>query len=79
VKLKLNLSLPKLVKVRVGLQLGVAVGARVDVRVRVRGKEPLRWKAALAPERAAKVPAKLPEPAEAAAPSVAMGRETPRA
>ena len=59
-KLKIDLSLPKLVKLRVGLQLGFDVGARVDVRLRLRGGEPLRWKAAIA--RGANKPAELPEP-----------------
>lgn len=47
-KLRFELSLPKLVKLRVGMQLGLDVGAKLDVRVRLRGREPLRWKAALA-------------------------------
>jgi hypothetical protein len=46
-KLKLDLSLSKLVRLRVGLQLGLDVGARVELRLRVRGREPLKWKAAL--------------------------------
>jgi len=29
------------------VQLGLDVGAKVDVRLRLRGREPLRWKAAL--------------------------------
>jgi hypothetical protein len=47
-KLKIDFSLPKLVKFRIGLQLGLDVGAKVDVRLRLRGREPLRWKAAIA-------------------------------
>jgi len=48
VKLKLDFSLPKLVKLRVGLQVWLDVGAKLDVRLRLRGREPLRWKAAIA-------------------------------
>ncbi len=47
-KLRLDFSLPKLVKLRVGVALGLDIGAKLDVRLRVRGREPLRWKAALA-------------------------------
>jgi len=53
-KLKVDFNLPKIIKLRVALQLGVDVGARVDVRLRLRGRDPLRWKAALAPERPAR-------------------------
>jgi hypothetical protein len=74
-KLKVDFSLPKLVKFRVSLQLGLDVGARVDVRVRLRGRDPLRWKAALAPERARE--RELPEPE--AVPPLPPGREPPRA
>jgi hypothetical protein len=72
-KLKIDLSLPKLVKLRVGLQLGLDVGAKIDVRVRVRGGEPLRWKLALA--RGAAKKAQLPEPETLIVPP----RELPRA
>ena len=70
-KLKIDFSLPKLVKLRVGLQLGLDVGAKIDVRLRVRGGEPLRWKAALARGEAKQ--AQLPEPV------VVVPRELPRA
>ncbi len=46
-KLKFDFSLLKLVRVRFGVQLGLDVGAKVDVRLRLRGREPLKWKAAL--------------------------------
>lgn len=72
-KLKIDFSLPKLVKLRVGLQLGLDVGAKVDVRLRLRGREPLRWKAALARGEAKKP--QLPEPA----PPLITSRELPRA
>jgi hypothetical protein len=72
-KLKIDFSLPKLVKFRVGLQLGLDVGAKVEVRLRLRGREPLRWKAALA--RGEKKKAQLPEPATVVVPP----RELPRA
>ena len=71
-KLKIDLSLPKLVKLRLGLQLGLDVGARVDVRLRLRGGEPLRWKAALA--RGANKQPELPEPSPMIVP-----HEIPRA
>lgn len=48
-KLKVDVSLSKLVRLRVGIKLGRAEGAAVDVRLRLRGREPLRWKAALGP------------------------------
>jgi hypothetical protein len=72
-KLKIDFSLPKLVKLRVGFQIGFAVGAKVDVRLRLRGREPLRWKAAIARGDAKK--AQLPEPA----PVLIPPRELPRA
>lgn len=71
-KLKLDFSLPKLVKFRVGLQVGMDVGARLDVRLRLRGRDPLRWKAALGPSRdkeREREPAELPP----------VPREIPRA
>lgn len=48
-KLKLDFSLSKLVRLRVGVKLGRDAGAALDVRLRLRGREPLRWKAALGP------------------------------
>ncbi len=72
-KLKIDFSLPKLVKFRVGLQLGLDVGAKIDVRLRLRGREPLRWKAAIAPGAGARP--ELPEPATPIIPP----RELPRA
>jgi len=72
-KLKIDFSLPKWVKLRVGLQLGLDVGAKVDVRLRLRGREPLRWKVALARGEAKK--AQLPEPETLIIPP----RELPRA
>lgn len=72
-KIKIDFSLPKLVKLRVGLQLGLDVGAKVDVRLRVRGGEPLRWKAALGRGEGKK--AQLPERGTVIVPP----RELPRA
>jgi hypothetical protein len=72
-KLKIDFSLPKLVKFRVGLQLGLDVGVKVDVRLRLRGREPVRWKAALA--RGEEKKPQLPE----AATVVVARRELPRA
>jgi hypothetical protein len=72
-KLKIDFSLPKLVKLRVGFQIGFAVGAKVDVRLRLRGREPLRWKAAIARGDGKKP--ELPEP-EA---FIVSPRELPRA
>jgi hypothetical protein len=72
-KLKIDFSLPKLVRVRFGVQLGLDVGAKVDVRLRLRGKEPLRWKAALL-----RGEAKKPEAARELS-SVAVPRDVPRA
>jgi hypothetical protein len=69
-KFKVDFSLPKLVRFRVGIQLGADVGARVDVRLRLRGRDPLRWKAALGPS---KTRAELPEV------TVVPGGELPRA
>ncbi|MCU1278202.1 MAG: hypothetical protein JWM53_1748 [bacterium] len=59
-KLKIDFSLPKLVKFRVGLQLGFDVGAKVDLRLRLRGGDPMRWRAAIAPSGTKH--AELPEP-----------------
>ncbi len=72
-KLRVDFSLPKLVKLRVGVQLGLDVGAKLDVRLRLRGGEPLRWKAAIARGRGGR--AELPEPAAVIVPP----RELPRA
>jgi len=72
-KIKIDFSLPKLVKLRVGLQLALDVGAKIDLRLRVRGGEPLRWKAALARGEAKK--AQLAEPETV----LVMPRELPRA
>ena len=72
-KLKIDFSLPKLVKLRVGLQIGFDVGAKVDLRLRLRGREPMRWKAAIAPG-GSKQP-ELPEPQAFVAPT----RELPQA
>jgi hypothetical protein len=52
-KLKIDLNLPKLARFRVAFELGLEVGARIDVKLRLRGRDPLRWKAALAAERGA--------------------------
>ncbi|MDB4967885.1 MAG: hypothetical protein JWN44_3574 [Myxococcales bacterium] len=46
-RLKLDFSLPKLVRLRFGVQVGLDVGVKVDVRWRLRGREPVKWKAAL--------------------------------
>jgi hypothetical protein len=73
-KLKLALSLPKLLKLRVGVQLGLDVGARLDVRLKLRGGEPLRWKAAIA-RGGGGAKAELPEAATLLVP----GHEIPRA
>ncbi|HXU68819.1 MAG TPA: hypothetical protein VN947_05795 [Polyangia bacterium] len=74
-KLKLALSLPKLVKLRVGVQLGLDVGARLDVRLKLRGGEPLRWKAAIVRGGGGGARAELPEAATLLVP----GHEIPRA
>lgn len=74
-KLKVDFSLPKLVKFRVALELGLADGARIDLRLRLRGREPLRWKAALAAPRRERE-RELPE---AQLPTVPLTRELPRA
>jgi hypothetical protein len=55
-KFKIDFSLPKLVRFRVGIQVGTDVGAKLDVRLRLRGRDPLRWKAALGPSRARELP-----------------------
>jgi hypothetical protein len=72
-KLRFDFSLPKLVKLRVGVQLGLDIGAKFDVRMRVRGLEPLRWKAAIARGEGKK---ELPA---AELPAMPVGREPPRA
>jgi hypothetical protein len=64
VKFKVDFSLRRLVKLRVGVQLGLDVGARLDVRLRLRGRDPLRWKAALVPSRPREAP-ELPPPTNA--------------
>jgi len=50
-KLKIDFSLPKLVRVKLGLRLGLDEGAALDVRLRLRGGAPLKWRAALLPSR----------------------------
>jgi hypothetical protein len=50
VKLKIDFSLSKRTRVRLALRLGLTEGAAVDVRLRLPGREPVRWKAALAPD-----------------------------
>jgi hypothetical protein len=52
VKLKVDVTLSKRLRLRVALRLGVDEGAALDVRARL-GGAPLRWKAALAPGRKA--------------------------
>jgi hypothetical protein len=52
-KLKLDLSLPRWVKLRVGLRLGLDEGAAIDVKLKLAGGDPVRWKLALAPGKTA--------------------------
>jgi hypothetical protein len=47
VKLKVDFSLGKLARVKFAVKLGIDDGAAVDVKLRMRGREPVRWKAAL--------------------------------
>ena len=52
-KLKVDLSLPRWMKLRVGLRLGLEEGAAIDVKLKLGGGDPVRWKLALAPGKAA--------------------------
>jgi hypothetical protein len=47
VKLKVDFSLGKLARVKLAVKLGLEDGAAVDVKLRLRGRDPVRWKAAL--------------------------------
>lgn len=53
-KLKVDLSLPRWVRLRLGLRLGLDEGAAVDVKLKLGGGAPVRWKLALAPGKAAR-------------------------
>jgi hypothetical protein len=57
VKLKVDFSLGKLARVRFAVKLGLAEGAAVDVKLRMRGREPVRWKAAIGPGKTRELPA----------------------
>ena len=46
-KLKVDFSLGKLARVKFAVKLGLQAGAAVDVKLRLRGRDPVRWKAAL--------------------------------
>ena len=46
-KLKVDFSLGKLARVKFAVKLGLEDGAAVDVKLRLRGRDPVRWKAAL--------------------------------
>ena len=46
-KLKVDFSLGKLARVKLAVKLGLEDGAAVDVKLRLRGRDPVRWKAAL--------------------------------
>jgi hypothetical protein len=48
-KLRVDFSLSKRTRVRLALRLGLDEGAAVDLKLRLPGREPVRWKAALAP------------------------------
>ncbi len=46
-KLKVDFSLGKLARVKLAVKLGLEEGAAVDVKLRLRGRDPVRWRAAL--------------------------------
>ncbi len=50
---KVSLSLPKLVRFKVGVRLGVEEWARLDVRVKLRGGRAWKWTAMADPGRRA--------------------------
>jgi hypothetical protein len=77
VKLKIDFSLSKRTRVRLALRLGLSEGAAVDVKLRLPGREPVRWKAAIAPSdgRRELPPRKAVEPESLLVPAPAFGEK----